>query len=237
MGPRSPSIGARSSKGQYSGGTEQLVDRFAALGYVLPPPSGHLGASSNLSSSRLGKSGMKRDEPTPGGRSTYDLNAKLNRMRIQPEQDVFNLSAVEEALAQQALEEAKIKANLEKVSKPKIAAPPRLTAEMKQTVTQALKNPRFVSKVAREQVEAKDLRLLGPGQWLNDEVINFYMSLLQERSNRETIKVDGVEKKKREIHCFNSFFYTKLGDDYAKSRVGRWTKKVSLCPRLLSSIH
>jgi sentrin-specific protease 1 len=69
--------------------------------------------------------------------------------------------------------------------------------------------------------------LLGPGQWLNDEVINFYMALLQQRADKEMIEVDGKKQKKRDIHCFNSFFYSKLAQDYAASKVGRWTKKVS----------
>jgi len=67
---------------------------------------------------------------------------------------------------------------------------------------------------------------LNNGQWLNDEVINFYMALLQERADQDLIVVDGQKKKRRDIHCFNSFFYAKLADDYAKSKVGRWTKKV-----------
>jgi sentrin-specific protease 1 len=83
-----------------------------------------------------------------------------------------------------------------------------------------------LSKCIREQVEFKDLRLLNNGQWLNDEVINFYMALLQERADQDLIVVDGQKKKRRDIHCFNSFFYAKLADDYAKSKVGRWTKKV-----------
>lgn len=90
----------------------------------------------------------------------------------------------------------------------------------------AIKNPRFISKCLREQVEFKDLRLLNPGQWLNDEVINFYMALLQERADNDLIEVDGQKKKRRDIHCFNSHFYPKLEFDYAKSKVGRWTKKV-----------
>ena len=56
----------------------------------------------------------------------------------------------------------------------------------------AIKNPRFISKCLREQVEFKDLRLLNPGQWLNDEVINFYMALLQERADNDLVEVEVV---------------------------------------------
>jgi sentrin-specific protease 1 len=82
-----------------------------------------------------------------------------------------------------------------------------------------LKNPRFQSKCDREEVGPKELQLLGPRQWLNDEVINFYGALLMERAAKEG---------KRKVHFFNSFFFTKMAKDgYEKSRIGRWTKKVS----------
>lgn len=95
-------------------------------------------------------------------------------------------------------------------------------------IAAALKDGRFMAKCAREQVETKDLRLLNPAQWLNDEVINFYMAMLQERANNDLIEVDGKKKKRRDIHCFNSFFYAKLEQDYTKSKIGRWTKQVCL---------
>ena len=69
---------------------------------------------------------------------------------------------------------------------------------------------------------------LEPNKWLNDEVINFYGALIQKRADEDMITTsDGKQKKRRDIHYFNSFFYEKLErDGYEKSRLARWTKKV-----------
>ncbi|KAH8582918.1 ULP1 like chllamydin domain containing protease [Cryptosporidium sp. chipmunk genotype I] len=68
-------------------------------------------------------------------------------------------------------------------------------------------------------------------QWLNDELINFYFSMLQERNDRQVSK--GFKPK---VWLWNSFFYTKLTSDqneetgYCYKNVSRWTqrKKIDL---------
>jgi Ulp1 family protease len=58
--------------------------------------------------------------------------------------------------------------------------------------------------------------------WLNDEVINFYFALLQERNVRQ------IESGERVPKCvfLNSFFYTKLSEKgYNYDGVRRWTKR------------
>jgi sentrin-specific protease 1 len=62
-----------------------------------------------------------------------------------------------------------------------------------------------------------DIRTLRDRQWLNDEIVNFYVNLLMERSEKE----EGWPK----IHCFNTFFYPTLRDS-GYQKVRRWTKKV-----------
>jgi len=64
------------------------------------------------------------------------------------------------------------------------------------------------------------IQVLKPGTWLNDEVINFYMSMLQERDSQ--LAVEG----RRTSHYFNSFFMSKLleREQYAYSNVRRWSK-------------
>jgi sentrin-specific protease 1 len=64
---------------------------------------------------------------------------------------------------------------------------------------------------------------------LNDEVINFYGALVQRRADEALQVVGGkaTNKKLRDIHFFNSFFYAKLQQGYEKSRLARWTKKVT----------
>jgi sentrin-specific protease 1 len=58
--------------------------------------------------------------------------------------------------------------------------------------------------------------------WLNDEVINFYFSLLQERNER----LHGNGERVPKCVFLNSFFYTKLSENgYNFDGVKRWTKR------------
>lgn len=58
-----------------------------------------------------------------------------------------------------------------------------------------------------------------PLQWLNDEVINFYMELLCERS-RENERLP-------KVHAMNTFFLKRL-TEAGYSGVRRWTRKVDI---------
>lgn len=64
---------------------------------------------------------------------------------------------------------------------------------------------------------------LRPGAWLNDEAINFYMCMLQERDDA----LCKANPKRRGSHYFNSFFMTKLreANKYSYGQVKRWSKK------------
>ncbi|CAJ1449360.1 unnamed protein product [Effrenium voratum] len=106
-------------------------------------------------------------------------------------------------------------------------AVPVITPEEKQLADDALWGQgsadevvasRFSVEVTRRQVEC-----LRPGEWLNDEVINFYYKLLQERSKT----VAGSPK------CWftNSFFWPKLSGnnkEYSYKEVRRWTVKAKI---------
>ncbi|CDR95268.1 ulp1 protease family, C-terminal catalytic domain containing protein, putative [Babesia bigemina] len=78
------------------------------------------------------------------------------------------------------------------------------------------------------EMTRKHLRCLDGPRWLNDEVINFYIGLIQERNDRLT--GDGVAGIPRCL-CFNTFFFNLLcgGDDptttYNYSAVSRWTTR------------
>ncbi|EJD55463.1 cysteine proteinase [Auricularia subglabra TFB-10046 SS5] len=98
-----------------------------------------------------------------------------------------------------------------------------------------------IAKCARENVNDKDISRLRPGQWLNDEIINFYGAMLLERAqkagaNKENnSKANGVPrvngaktKGPMKIHYFSTFFWTKLNEGYEKSRLGKWTKKIDI---------
>lgn len=58
-----------------------------------------------------------------------------------------------------------------------------------------------------------------PLTWLNDEVINFYMELLGERSRQN--------ENLPEVHAMNTFFLPRLLDN-GYSGVRRWTRKVDI---------
>ena len=89
-----------------------------------------------------------------------------------------------------------------------------------------------MAKYAREQVSDTDLSRLRPGQWLNDEVINFYGAMILGRAEaaskgKEKENERGEGKRPLNIHYFNSFFWSKLvNEGYEKGRLARWTKKV-----------
>merc|ERR1711967_210834 len=74
------------------------------------------------------------------------------------------------------------------------------------------------------EVTRKQLKCLNPGTWLNDEVINFYCKLLEERG----------KKVKDSPKCWfpNSFFWPKLSgagnSNYSYKDVKRWTIKAKV---------
>lgn len=99
---------------------------------------------------------------------------------------------------------------------------PELTDEMKMRIENALR-PSPSSEVLVEgfgqRITRRDFQTLKGLNWLNDEVINFYMNLLIERS-RATGKLPSV-------YAFNTFFYPKLSEQ-GHSSLRRWTRKVDV---------
>ncbi len=70
-----------------------------------------------------------------------------------------------------------------------------------------------------------DLLRLNPGVWLNDEVINFFMKLCEERETKAS-RMTG-----RSNLYMNSFFYQKLicyGEGFKYSSVEKWTKGIDV---------
>ena len=77
-------------------------------------------------------------------------------------------------------------------------------------------------------MKRKKLRCLRDGTWLNDEVINFYMKILQEYA-------DTRDEVSQSVHIHNSFFFSKLCREkggYNYKHVRRWTRKVRLSRKL-----
>jgi sentrin-specific protease 1 len=91
-----------------------------------------------------------------------------------------------------------------------------------------MRNRSIKSKFASQQVVHDDIRRLKPGEWLNDEVINFYGAMLLTRSDSGKENPD-VRKKYLDVHYFNTFFWSKLTKEgYQKGRLAKWTKKVNI---------
>lgn len=67
------------------------------------------------------------------------------------------------------------------------------------------------------QIFQRDLDTLRDGNWLNDNIVNYFVHLAQEEAELEGIK----------SYCFNSFFFKKLSVN-GYSSVRRWTKKVDI---------
>lgn len=67
-------------------------------------------------------------------------------------------------------------------------------------------------------ISRTDMQTLIGLRWLNDEIINFYLNLIVERSNRPD---------RKRTYTFNTFFYSKLRDN-GYSSIKRWTRRVDI---------
>ncbi|KAG0273959.1 SUMO1 sentrin specific peptidase 1 [Linnemannia exigua] len=69
------------------------------------------------------------------------------------------------------------------------------------------------------EIKKRDIQTLCPGEWLNDEVINFYINLIIARSKESTTLP--------KVHVFSTFFYKVLTDS-GYEKVRRWSKKAKV---------
>ncbi|XP_015190659.1 PREDICTED: sentrin-specific protease 1-like [Polistes dominula] len=110
---------------------------------------------------------------------------------------------------------------LDETEEPEEPPLPTLTDEMLKEVKNA-----FVPKPPDEvlieahglRITRKDINTLADLNWLNDEVINFYMNLLIDRATND---------KFPKIHAMNTFFYPKLLSG-GHSSLKRWTRKIDI---------
>ncbi|XP_056007512.1 sentrin-specific protease 1-like isoform X3 [Ostrea edulis] len=109
---------------------------------------------------------------------------------------------------------------------------PELTDEMLQVVNDALR-PQPADEVLVEgyklQIRRHDMESLAGLNWLNDEIINFYMNQLVER---------GETEGKPKVYAFNTFFYPKVMSQ-GHSSVKRWTRRVDIFSKdyILIPVH
>uniref|UniRef100_UPI00358F399D sentrin-specific protease 1-like isoform X2 n=1 Tax=Myxine glutinosa TaxID=7769 RepID=UPI00358F399D len=98
---------------------------------------------------------------------------------------------------------------------------PLLSEKMEEEVDRALRPgnaDEVLSEAFRQTVTRKDIKTLHQLNWLNDEVINFYMNLIMKRSKRENLP---------NVHVFNTFFYPRIRSGGFQG-IKRWTKKVDI---------
>jgi hypothetical protein len=76
-------------------------------------------------------------------------------------------------------------------------------------------------------MDRNKMMCLKPSQWLNDEVINFYMCMLKERDDALCAK----DPKRVASYFFNSFFLDRLlvtDNGYKYANIKRWSKKIDV---------
>jgi Ulp1 family protease len=101
-----------------------------------------------------------------------------------------------------------------------------LTETQRTELTELLNRPEtndvLIDKFNIDMTVAK-IRCLRPRTWLNDEVINFYLSMLQSDFNQCAV---GQGK----IYSFSTFFMVRLleNNTYKYANVARWTKRVDI---------
>lgn len=107
-----------------------------------------------------------------------------------------------------------------------------VTEDMEKEIKKALgpgPQEEILSSAYNLQITRRDIQTLETGQWLNDEVINFYMNLLVQRNDSEGYPA---------LHVFSTFFYPKLKQG-GYNAVKRWTRRINLFEKeiILVPIH
>lgn len=98
---------------------------------------------------------------------------------------------------------------------------PELTDDMLKLIDEASRTSppqEVISQIDGVDISRKDIRTLTGFNWLNDEVINAYMSLIVSRGKKSNYK---------SVYAFNTFFYPKIRESGYAS-VKRWTRKVDV---------
>uniref|UniRef100_UPI00398EB149 LOW QUALITY PROTEIN: sentrin-specific protease 2 n=1 Tax=Pristiophorus japonicus TaxID=55135 RepID=UPI00398EB149 len=114
-----------------------------------------------------------------------------------------------------------LKENLSILTKEQRGDLPQFTEKMAEEVRKALdygEPDEVLSTGFKLRITRKDISTLCNYSWLNDEVINFYMCLIMERSKKACLPG---------VYAFNTFFYLKLHTGGYQT-VKQWTKGVDL---------
>ncbi|KAG7356284.1 Ulp1 protease family protein [Nitzschia inconspicua] len=179
----------------------------------------------------------KTDQLRQDIQSDEDLNSIVQRVKtdltfnatLRDQQEYYEKLRQSDAI-KQLEERRKLKEARERAAS--LLRP--LTPEQRQIVEMAVRGPgrgeEVIAQSGTDSVLRQSIRTLQPGQWLNDEVIHYFLVMLANR-DEELCKKDPTRKRS---HFYKSFFITKLlneGDatcdgQYEYRNVKRWSKKV-----------
>ncbi|XP_059190045.1 sentrin-specific protease 1 isoform X2 [Centropristis striata] len=177
--------------------------------------------------------------------SMYDSRARERRRQIE-EQEALAAQLLRQRLSEEGQRSPDVEVHVRVPLEKEVPLPlvieeqkaleekpefPEMTEEMESEVNKALRrgNHEVLSEGFGLSLTRKDLQTLSNLNWLNDEVINFYMNLLVERSKDPNLP---------SANTFNTFFYPKLRSS-GYSAVRRWTKKTDIFAKdiLLVPVH
>ena len=174
-----------------------------------------------LETSRVEKEFKMREER----RKTDDLERQFREVAIEPppsepfiEQFYKGITGIVISDDEEEEEEE------EEVEEELLPSEEKLDEFIEQHVNKASYATELINKF-NIPITRKDLDTLNGLKWLNDEVINFYFNLIQERSK----EIDNYPK----VYVFNTYFSSKLaghpnGVSGAYGMVRRWTKAVDI---------
>jgi len=95
---------------------------------------------------------------------------------------------------------------------------PEITPAMEEVILRAKRSRGEVLVDSHNiQITRKDIDTLTGLNWLNDEIINFYLQMIVKRSNQEGLKV----------YATSTFFYPKMMS-HGQTALKRWTRKVDI---------
>ncbi|CAH0602809.1 unnamed protein product [Chrysodeixis includens] len=156
------------------------------------------------------------------------------RKKLQETQELLKDARRESDIISKVNSEQKI-AHLEHKLKYELSIPESIYEEPQPTLELPALSPEQERLVARAlgpgppgqllvekfnlRIHRRDLQTLAGLNWLNDEVINFYMNLLMQRSEER--------KDLPKVYCTNTFFYPKLMQS-GQAGLRRWTRKVDI---------
>jgi sentrin-specific protease 1 len=93
----------------------------------------------------------------------------------------------------------------------------------------------LLAELCNVPVRRADMATLRPGQWLNDEVINYFFTLLGEREKAAAAAADDGGAPTAgwpRCHFVQTNFYTKLAESspagYVYKNVARWTRRADV---------